>query len=80
MTSIFPERDAGCGIQIADQPFSVESTCSTPLGYVSGRALFGLVSLKEFLDDGGSEVSNAKILVYVKTIGKISSCTSTSES
>lgn len=74
MTSIFPERDAGCHLEIEDRAATDRSTCNTPLGYVSGRPLHGLMSLKDFMDDGGAEVPNAKILVCVKVIGSVSTC------
>lgn len=76
VTSVFPERDAGCRIRTADQPRLNRSICNTPLGYVSGRPLFGLMSLKAFIEEGGDEVLNAKILVCVKAVGSISTCMS----
>ena len=42
--------------------------CKTPLGYVDGKQLASLMTLKSFVE-GGHEVDNGKILVCVKSIG-----------
>lgn len=77
MTSVFPEGDASCHVHIVDQADTERAIYNTPLGYVSGRPLLGLISLKAFLEDGGDEMLNAKILVCVHSIGTISTCQST---
>ncbi|ERF76910.1 hypothetical protein EPUS_02621 [Endocarpon pusillum Z07020] len=76
VTHIFPEREAGCAIRNANRSGLDQSVCNTPLGYVCGRSLFGLVSLTSFFDDKGDEVLNAKILVCVKAIGSMPTSTS----
>jgi hypothetical protein len=48
--------------------------CKTPLGYVIGRPLFGLMSLKAFMEEVSDEVLNAKILVSVKAVSSKSTC------
>lgn len=78
LTSIFPERDAECCISTAEQPCSDRSICNSPFGYGSGRSLFSLMSLEEFVNGGGDEVPNAKILVVVSAVGETSTCTSAS--
>lgn len=42
--------------------------CKTPLGYVGGQQLSGLMTLKNFLN-GGYDVAGGRILVCVKSIG-----------
>lgn len=39
-----------------------------PLGYREGRPLNGIMTLQNFID-GGCDVVDAKILVYVKSVG-----------
>ncbi|MCJ1286437.1 hypothetical protein MMC26_005782 [Xylographa opegraphella] len=67
VTSIFPERDNSCYFMVQDNSDS-GALCKTPLGYVDGKQLASLMTLKSFVD-GGHEVDNGKILVCVKSIG-----------
>ena len=76
MTGIFPEQDAGCHIQAVDQSNSIQSICRIPLGQVNGRSPSGLMTLKTFIDDGGAELPNSRILVCVKGVGREMSCQS----
>ncbi len=74
VTEIYSETEADCAIRKANQPGLHRSICNTPLGYVSGRPLFGLMSLKTFFDDRCDEVLNTKILVCVKVVGSMPNC------
>ena len=74
VTHVFPEREAGCAIRDANRSGLDRSVCNTPLGYVCGRPLFGLMSLTSFFDDKGDEVLNAKILVCIKAVGSMPTC------
>ncbi|KAG9725668.1 hypothetical protein KCU73_g13096, partial [Aureobasidium melanogenum] len=58
---IFPEKDKSCHILVLDDP-KFAQLCRKPLNYE-----FTLMSLKAFTH-GGSEVTEAKILVIVKSI------------
>ncbi|KAG9915377.1 hypothetical protein KCV05_g12734, partial [Aureobasidium melanogenum] len=58
---IFPEKDKSCYILVLDDP-NFAHLCRKPLNYEST-----LMSLKDFTH-GGSEVTEAKILVIVKSI------------
>lgn len=58
---IFPEKDKNCHIRLLDGPEFVQA-CRKPLDYQPT-----LMSLKDFVQ-GGSEVTDAKILVVVKSI------------
>lgn len=51
--------------------------CRTPLGYKSGRQLAGLMTLKNFIQ-GGSDVTEGKVLVCIKSIGARRKCRSIS--
>ncbi|MCJ1398080.1 hypothetical protein MMC11_001277 [Xylographa trunciseda] len=67
VTSIFPERDSSCYFMTQDNS-DTGILCKTPLGYVDGKQLAFLMTLKAFAD-GGHEVGGGKILVCVKSIG-----------
>ncbi|MCJ1381859.1 hypothetical protein MMC17_004971 [Xylographa soralifera] len=67
VTSIFPERDSSCYFMVQDNS-DTGTLCKTPLGYVDGKQLASLMTLKSFVD-GGHEVPDGKILVCVKSIG-----------
>ncbi|KAI4715534.1 hypothetical protein E4T48_08277 [Aureobasidium sp. EXF-10727] len=58
---IFPEKDKNCHIRLLDGPEFVQA-CRKPLDYQPS-----LMSLKDFVQ-GGSEVTDAKVLVVVKSI------------
>lgn len=66
-TSLFPERDRSVHLMVHENSDD-GLVCKTPLGYRHNRPLPGLMTVKNFLD-GGYEVSEAKILVCVKSIG-----------
>jgi len=65
--SVFPERDRGCFVKIYDES-EMLGLYRLPMGYQEGQQLGGLMTLKSFAD-GGYEVSDAKILGVVKSIG-----------
>ena len=73
-TSIFPERDTGCCIQILSAETNDSTACRTPLGYRGGKALLGLVSLKSLTESRGDTVPDAKMLVCVEAIGQTETC------
>jgi hypothetical protein len=58
---IFPERDKNCHIRLLEDK-EIAQVCRKPLNYQST-----LMSLKEFAQ-GGFEVTDAKVLVIVKSI------------
>jgi hypothetical protein len=58
---IFPEKDKSCHIRLLDDPENIR-VCQKPLNYEST-----LMSLREFTQ-GGFEVTDAKVLVIVKSI------------
>jgi hypothetical protein len=58
---IFPEKDKNCHIRLLDNLETIQ-VCRKPLNYEST-----LMSLKEFAQ-GGFEVTDAKVLVIVKSI------------
>lgn len=86
-TSIFPERDNSCYLMVvndkkrgASDTASAENRtllCRTPLGYKAGRQLAGLMTLKNFIQ-GGSDVTEGKVLVCIKSIGARRKCGSNS--
>lgn len=78
-TNLFPESDVGCSILVATPQNSEQAIYGTPLGYVSGRPLFGLMSLKAFLQLKAHGVLDAKILVCVKAVRGMSTSTSTTK-
>ena len=49
----------------------------TPHGYKAGRQLAGLMTLKNFIQ-GGSDVTEGKVLVCIKSIGARRKCGSIS--
>ena len=67
VTSIFPERDRSCYFMLQDNS-DTGTLYKTPLGYVDGRQLASLMTLKSFAE-GAHEVDDGKILVCVKSIG-----------
>lgn len=72
-TTIFPEHDDSCYVDIqADAIYGMRMR--KPLGYDSEKQLAGLVTLKGFMN-GGHEVSDARVLVFVKSIGGLKKCT-----
>ncbi|CAK4032066.1 Hypothetical predicted protein [Lecanosticta acicola] len=64
--SLFPERDRNCHIMVHEN--SDNGMFKTPLGFREGIPLNGLMTLQNFIG-GGYDVSEAKILVVVKSIG-----------
>lgn len=70
--SVFPERDHSCFFMVQERSDD-GGLFRTPLGYWEGRALDGLMTLKNFVE-GGSEVADGKILVAVKSIGGRKKC------
>ena len=68
--SIFPEGDQSCYFQVHEEGTDIDehAVCRTPLGYREGKALPGLMTLKNFVE-GGFEIVGCKVLVCVKSIG-----------
>ncbi|EME50016.1 hypothetical protein DOTSEDRAFT_164931 [Dothistroma septosporum NZE10] len=64
--SLFPERDRNCHMMIHDN--SDPGMYKTPIAYRPSLPLDGLMTLQNFID-GGYDVTDAKILVVVKSIG-----------
>ncbi|KAK3672466.1 hypothetical protein LTR78_007773 [Recurvomyces mirabilis] len=65
--SLFPERDRSCHLMIHEK--SDDGTlCKRPLGHRTGQPLAGLMTLHNFID-GGCDISDARVLVVVKSIG-----------
>lgn len=48
---------------------NVSNSCRRPLSYMHGKELSGLMSLESYLASGHDDVTGAKILVCVKSIG-----------
>lgn len=69
MTSIFPERDSGCQVQIHNDEGKPNTLFRTPLGYFSGDPLSGFMSLEHYMNHGGNEIPEARLLVCVTAIG-----------
>lgn len=65
--SLFPERDRSCHLMLHKNSDD-GSMYTRPLGSRTGQPLCGLMTLQNFID-GGYDVSDAKILVVVKSIG-----------
>ncbi|KAL9618698.1 MAG: hypothetical protein Q9160_006577 [Pyrenula sp. 1 TL-2023] len=72
LTSIFPERDVGSHLMVLEEDSKNCDWYRTPLGLGLSTSLPGLMSLKAFMEEGGSEVHDAKVLVYVKAISPAS--------
>ncbi|GAB7365615.1 hypothetical protein MBLNU230_g6684t1 [Neophaeotheca triangularis] len=66
-TSLFPERDRSCHLMVHENSDD-GSMCRRPMGFRSGQALGGLMTLQNF-NEGGFDVVGAKILVVVKSVG-----------
>lgn len=65
--SLFPERDRNCHMMVHEN--SDDGTlCARPLGFRKGQALDGLMTLQNFID-GGYDISNAKVLLVVGSVG-----------
>ncbi|WPH02560.1 Hypothetical protein R9X50_00542500 [Acrodontium crateriforme] len=65
--SLFPERDRTCHLMVHEN--SDDGKINTkPLDYRLGQPLNGLMTLRNYID-GGYEVSNARVLVVVKSLG-----------
>ena len=80
VTSIFPERDSGCHIQIHSEEGCLSACCRTPPGYIAGSPLPGLMSLSTYTNGGGSSNADVHLLVCVvaisePTTGKLNSTT-----
>ena len=73
LTSIFPERDSGCYIQI-HQSNDRRHLHRLPLNYGHSHGLEGLLLLRNFVEGAGAEIAEAKILVYVTAIGRPTTC------
>ena len=78
MTSIFPERDTGCSVQIEGR----EGPCSPGnlLGK-AGQALYNvdisnLVTLEELISGAGEVIPGTKVLVCVLEVGDLTTGTS----
>ncbi|KAK4993460.1 hypothetical protein LTR50_000390 [Elasticomyces elasticus] len=65
--SVFPERDRSSYFMIHENSDD-GILCKSPLGYRESQSLGGLMTLKNFVN-GGFDVSEARILVIVKSIG-----------
>src|SRR2546421_1023319 len=59
-TSMFPERDTGCTIEDC-----VDTASRTPICYLNGQNLTGLMTLEAFTGSVGDELPDAKVLVCV---------------
>jgi len=70
LTSIFPERDSGCYVEVQPRISENDSACRLPLDYFPSNSLLGLMSLDAFLNAGGDDVPNAKVLVCVTAVGE----------
>ncbi|KAK2744809.1 hypothetical protein FQN57_004132 [Myotisia sp. PD_48] len=71
MTSIFPERDRGCFIEI-HQGSDEEGVCRMPLGYKPGRPCKDLDTLGYAQEKAALFPGNStKVLVYVSRIGTL---------
>jgi hypothetical protein len=57
------------------QNINTDDICRVPLGYKKSIPLPGLMTLKSFIE-GGHEVGNCKVLLYVKSIGRKKNITS----
>ncbi|EKG15606.1 hypothetical protein MPH_07041 [Macrophomina phaseolina MS6] len=66
-TSIFPERDRACHLQIHDDSADNDLRCRKPLG-ASGHEEQRFMTLATFAA-GGWEAPDAKLLVCVKSVG-----------
>jgi hypothetical protein len=71
VTSIFPERDSGCHVQIHNEEGWLSACGRTPLGYFSGDPLPGLMSLDQYMNAGGGEILEARLIVCVVAIGEL---------
>ncbi|KAK4986577.1 hypothetical protein LTR66_007827 [Elasticomyces elasticus] len=65
--SVFPERDRSSYFMVHENSDD-GILCKSPLGYRESQSLGGLMTLKNFVN-GGFDVSEARILVIVKSIG-----------
>ena len=75
-TSIFPERDSGCNVEIHDEQAEKSDCCRTPLGYCGGdgELYSGLMSLETYINGNGAEDPDARLLVCVVAVGEIVTC------
>jgi hypothetical protein len=69
VTSIFPERDSGCHVEIHNEEGRLRAYCRKPLGYFNGDPLPGLMSLDQYMNAGGDEILEARLIVCVVAIG-----------
>lgn len=68
-TSIFPEHERRCHVQVHEELPENEVKCRTPLGYVDDHTpMTGLMTLSTFVGDG-HDVLDGKVLVCVKSVG-----------
>ena len=44
------------------------------MNYGHSRGIVGLLPLRNFVEGAGAEIAEAKILVYVKAVGRPTSC------
>jgi hypothetical protein len=68
MTSIFPERDTGCHVQIHDEEGKLSACCRSPLG--ANNLLNNLMSLDTYLKHNGADMPDARLLVCVVAVGE----------
>ena len=73
LTSIFPERDQGCYVQIHPR-IEYRDLYRKTLNHTYGRGIEGRISLRDFIKGAGTEIAEARLLVYVKAVGKPTSC------
>ena len=71
-TSIFPERDKSCYFMTQENSDN-DVLCRAPLDYKESKQLAGLMTLKSFAE-GGYDVTDSKILVCLKSVGRRKKC------
>lgn len=70
VTSIFPERDTGCHIQVHDEEGRLGTSCRTPVNYFTGDPLPGLMSLEQYMNVRENDIVEARLIVCVVAIGE----------
>ena len=65
---VFPEKHSRSEYLMIHNSGTAGGPCRIPLHYEEGEQLVGMMTISSYLD-GGHEISDAKILVCVKSIG-----------
>lgn len=68
MTSIFPERDSGCHVQVHDEEGKISTCYRRPLG--GGNSPNEIMSLDTYINHNGADMSDARLLVCIVAIGE----------